>query len=45
MLMMAVTVKWLLSFVFTSYLQRSRNAESVKVVSTRRKEREVLGES
>jgi len=29
-LMMVVTVKWLLSLVFASYLKRSRDAESVK---------------
>jgi len=29
-LMLADTVKWLLSLVFASYLKRSRDAESVK---------------
>jgi hypothetical protein len=44
MLMMVVTVKWLLSLVFTSYLKRSRDAVSVKEASMWRKEREVSGE-
>jgi len=30
MLMMVLTVKWILSLVFASYLKRSRDAESVK---------------
>jgi hypothetical protein len=45
MLMMVVTVKWLRSLVFTSYLKRSRDAASVKEASIWRKEREVPGES
>jgi hypothetical protein len=44
MLMMVVTVKWLLSLVFTSYLKRSRHVVSVKDASMWRKEREVSGE-
>ena len=30
MLMMVVAIKWLLSLVFSGYLKRSRDAESVK---------------
>jgi hypothetical protein len=44
MLMIVVTVKWLLSWVFTSYLKRSRDVASVKEASMWRKEREVSEE-
>lgn len=41
MLMMVVTVQLLLFLVLPGYPKRSRDAESVKEVSTGRKEREV----